>query len=155
MVFASKQTSEAALGCQTASTSQHWLMVSCFRMGCNVRLTVLGHISVHDYPRSSYHRMQQRTALVSEATWKASRGDPEHGDRRGDDEVVVAVAWALNPARSSSWSRSNSANFFSLSLEDRISSEIPPRAEKHSSSGLRPFRGGDGLGKENWRRVGG
>src|SRR5215208_4012050 len=45
----------AALGCQTASTSQHWLMVSCFRMGCNVQLTVLGHMSVHDTQFVSSH----------------------------------------------------------------------------------------------------
>jgi hypothetical protein len=52
MVLASKQTSEAALGCQTASTSQHWLMVSCFQMECNVRLMVLGHMSVRDLLRT-------------------------------------------------------------------------------------------------------
>ena len=73
MVLASRQTSEAALGCQTASTSQHWLMVSCFRMGCNVQLTVLGHMSVHDCPRSFYHRMLAANGFGVRATWKAAR----------------------------------------------------------------------------------
>jgi len=64
MALASKQTSEAALGCQTASTSQHWLMVSCFRMECNVRLTVLGHMSVRDFRRTISPVLSGQGALL-------------------------------------------------------------------------------------------
>ena len=92
MVLASRQTSEAALGCQTASTSQHWLMVSCFRMGCNVQLTVLGHISVHDCPRSfvSSHVNGERLWYQSNVEGREIRC--EHGKRRRDDKVVMAAS---------------------------------------------------------------
>src|SRR5215208_2256733 len=89
MVLASRQTSEAAFGCQTASTSQHWLMVSCFRMGCNVRLTMLGHISVHDCPRSSYHRMST-VGIRSNVEGREIRR--QHGERSCHNEVVMAAS---------------------------------------------------------------
>src|SRR5215204_168372 len=92
MVLASRQTSEAALGCQTASTSQHWLMVSCFQMGCNVRLTVLGHISVHDCPRSSYHRMSMANGFGVRSNVGGREIRRQHGERRRDHEVVVAAS---------------------------------------------------------------
>ena len=92
MVLASRQTSEAALGCQTASTSQHWLMVSCFRMGCNVRLTVLGHISVHDCPRSSYHRMSTANGFGIRSNVEGREIRRQHGQRRRDHEVVMAAS---------------------------------------------------------------
>ena len=91
-------------------------------MGCNVRLTVLGHMSVHDYPRTSYHRMSTANGFGIRSNVEGREIRRQNGQRRRGDEVVMAVAWALNPARSSSSrsGRSNSANFFSLSLEDRM-----------------------------------
>src|SRR5215204_917946 len=92
MVLASRQTSEAALGCQTASTSQHWLMVSCFRMGCNVRLTVLGHISVHDRPRSSYHRMSTANGFGIRSNVEGREIRRQHRECCCDDEVIMAAS---------------------------------------------------------------
>ena len=92
MVLASKQTSEAALGCQTASTLQHWLMASCFRMGCNVRLTVLGHISVHDCPRSSYLRMSTANGFGIRSNVEGRKICRQHGERRRDNKVVMAAS---------------------------------------------------------------
>ena len=102
MVLASKQTSEAALGCQTASTWQHWLMVSCFRMECNVQLTVLGHMSVHDGPRSSYYRMSTANGFGIRSNVEGREICCQHRERSANDEVVMAASRLQSELRQSS-----------------------------------------------------
>jgi hypothetical protein len=71
-------------------------MVSCFRMGCNVRLTVLGHISVHDCPRSTYHRMSTANGFGIRSNVEGREISRKDGERGPDDEVVMA-ATCLQP----------------------------------------------------------
>src|SRR5829696_377163 len=109
MALASKQTSEAALGCQTASTWQHWLMVSCFRMECNVQLMVLGHMSVHDGPRSSYYRMSTANGFGIRSNVEGREICCQHRERSANDEVVMAASRLQSELRQSSNDRTGSA----------------------------------------------
>ena len=75
-------------------------MVSCFRMECNVQLTVLGHMSVHDCPRSSYLRMSTANGFGIRSNVEGRKICRQHGERRRDNKVVMAASRLQSEAAS-------------------------------------------------------
>src|SRR5215203_3992981 len=103
MALASKQTSEAALGRQTASTWQHWLMVSCFRMECKgPSWTDICPSTVSWTPRSSYYRMSTANGFGIRSNVEGREICCQHRERSANDEVVMAASRLQSELRQSS-----------------------------------------------------